>query len=401
MTHMDISKDSFRIPQAGSFGFTTLIVGMLGLAAAGIGWWADSTRFFFGYLVAFAFWLSLALGALFFVMLHHLVNAQWSVVIRRVAEALMAPIPVLGLLFIPLVFGMHDLFEWMHPEMVAGDHILMSKAPFLNQTFFIIRAVAYFAIWSYLAHRLYRLSVASDSGLTREQLMAMRKTSAYGMLLFSLSITFAGFDWLMSLNPHWYSTIFGVYFFAGGLLSIICLLIVVTMWLRKRGILTREITAEHYHDLGKLMFGFIIFWGYIGFSQYLLIWYANIPEETVWYLDRWDGSWKYVSLLLVFGSFAVPFCIMIFRNVKRALSFQAAVAVWMLLMHWVDLYWVVLPTFTKEQGLAGAHFSWVDAAAMVGIGGLFFWAFWQKFVAQPTVPVGDPKLQLSIEHVNH
>lgn len=396
---MDISKDSFRIAQPVGYGRTALVVGLVSLAASAVGWWLDSSRFYFGYLVAFTFWVSLSLGALFFVMLHHLVNAQWSVVIRRVAEALMAPIPLLGLLFIPLIFGMHDLFEWTHTEVVAQDHILLSKEPWLNQTFFVIRAVVYFAIWSYLAHRLYRLSVASDDGLTRPQLMAMRKTSAYGMLLFSLTITFAGFDWLMSLNPHWYSTIFGVYYFSGGLLGVVCLLIVLTMWMRKRGILTKEITTEHYHDLGKLMFGFIIFWGYIGFSQYLLIWYANIPEETIWYLDRWDGTWKYVSLLLLFGSFAVPFCVMIFRNVKRALGFQAFVAIWLLVMHWVDLYWIVLPTYTQHMGLAGAHFSWIDVATMFAIGGLFFWAFWLKFVSQPTVPVGDPKLIMSIEHV--
>ena len=398
---MEFSRETFQITDRGTFGTRALMVGLVALVVSAIGWWLDSPRFYHAYLVAYVFWVSLALCAMFFVMLHHLANAQWSVVIRRISEALMAPIPLLAILFIPLIFGMPDLYEWARPDVVATDHMLQTKAPWLNQTFFIIRTAVYFIIWSWLAHRLYNLSVASDKGLTREQLHAMRKTSAYGMLLFSLTITFAGFDWLMSLNAHWYSTIYGVCYFAGGLLGLVNLLIVLTMWLRRKGVLRQEITAEHYHDLGKLMFGFIIFWAYVSFSQYLLIWYANIPEETVWYLNRWEGSWQTVSMVMLFGQFAVPFCVMIFRGIKRSLGLLTGVAVWLLAMHWVNMYWLVLPTYTHHHGLHGAHFSWMDLTTMLALGGLFFWAFWAKFVTKPVVPVGDPKLTLSIEHVNH
>jgi hypothetical protein len=329
-------------------------------------------------------------------MLHHLVGAKWSIVIRRLTEALALGFPLMAILFLPILLGLPYLYEWSHKDVVAGDQILAGKAPYLNVTFFVVRAIIYFAVWIFLARRLHKISVAQDNGFKEEQVRQFRSTSAYGMILYAMTVTFAAFDWVMSLNAHWYSTIYGVYIYSGSVVAIISVIIVLLLYLRRQGILAESITVEHYHDLGKLLFAFVVFWAYIAFSQYLLIWYANIPEETIWYRNRWIGSWKAVSLIIVFGHFAVPFFILITRAAKRNLKFLGIMAGWLLVMHWVDLYWLVFPTLHKE----GAVLSWIDLATMVGIGGLFIWFIWRALAARPLLPVGDPHLRQSMEFIN-
>jgi hypothetical protein len=206
------------------------------------------------------------------------------------------------------------------------------------------------------------------------------------MILFAITVTFAAFDWLMSLDAHWYSTIFGVYIFSGGVVGVLAFMTLTVLYLRGRGVLRDQITIEQYHDLGKLLFAFLIFWAYMAFSQYLLIWYANIPEETIWYHHRWEGSWKNVSLLLVGGHFVVPFFILITRGAKRNLASMAMMSAWLLFMHGVDLYWIVMPGLHPH----GAQLSWIDLGCLLGVGGTFCRIFWWKFTAGPLVPVGDP-----------
>jgi hypothetical protein len=395
---MKLETGTYRVADAGKFGKTMLVLGIVGLVISAVGMGIDYQRFYYSYLVAFCFWVSLGLGALFFTMLHHLVGATWSVVIRRISESLMLVLPVMAIFFIPLIFGIHDLYHWSHAEAVETDPLLNMKAPYLNQVFFIVRSFVYFAVWTLLAARLYRMSIEGDKEFGPGHADRMRRTSAWGMVLFAFTVTFAGFDWLMSLSPHWYSTIFGVYFFSGGLLGAVALLLVITLFLRSHGVMTETITEEHYHDLGKLLLGFTIFWGYIGFSQYLLIWYGNLPEETVWYLDRWQGSWKAVSLVIVIGNFAIPFLILLFQRVKRRLGFMKGLAIWMLLMHWVDMYWLALPTYPGAKN--NAHFAWWDLTTMVGLGGIFLWFFWRTYCSRALVPVKDPKLKSSIEFMN-
>jgi hypothetical protein len=395
---MKMEPGTYRLTDAGKFGKSMLALGVIGLVVSAVGMGIDYERFYYSYLVAFCFWVSLGLGALFFTMLHHLVGATWSVVIRRISESLMLVLPVMAIFFIPLIFGMHDLYHWSHAEAVETDPLLHMKAPYLNQVFFVVRSFIYFAVWTLLSARLYRMSIKGDQEFSPDHADKMRRTSAWGMVLFAFTVTFAGFDWLMSLSPHWYSTIFGVYFFAGGLLGVVALLLVITLFMRSNGLLTETITEEHYHDLGKLLLGFTIFWGYIGFSQYLLIWYGNLPEETVWYLDRWHGSWKTVSLVIVFGNFAIPFLILLFQRVKRRLGFMKGLAIWMLLMHWVDLYWLALPTYPGAKN--NASFAWWDLTTMVGLGGIFLWLFWRIYSSRALVPVKDPKLKSSIEFMN-
>jgi len=387
---------TYRLSDRGKTGTIALAVGLIGLAVAAVGWYIDSTRFYHAWLTAFVYWLSLGLAGLFFTMLHYLTAARWSVVLRRVSEGLMLQLPWMFVAFIPVLVGMHNLFHWTHEDAVAADHLLQGKSGYLNVGFFAVRAVVFCGIWTVLALMLRQRSLRQDASPEIDHVAGLRKLSAGGMLLFAATVTFASFDWLMSLEPHWYSTIFGVYFFGGLFLGGVSLIALISLFLRKSGVLRGSVTVEHYHDLGKLMFAFTIFWAYIGFSQYFLIWYGNIPEETFWFLARWEGGWKTTSLVLVFGHFALPFVLLIFRGVKRNLTMVGLIAAWYLLMHWVDMYWLVYPAYLEE----GARIGWIEIAPVVGLGGVFFALFWRSFSARPAAPVGDPWLEDSIRFVN-
>lgn len=393
---MKFDSQTYRMTDKGKFGTIALIVGIIGLALSAVGWLTETRQFFHSYLVAFVFWMTIALGGLFFVMLHHLVNANWSIVIRRFGECLMMTIPFMVILFIPILFGIKELFHWMDPQVVASDHLLQGKSGYLNTPFFMIRALLYFCIWIALALMLNRLSLRQNDKATFDQTRKARIISAPGMIVFAITLTFASFDWLMSLDAHWYSTIFGVYIFAGSFLAMLALTTFIIIRLQSNNVLTTSITEEHYHDLGKLMFAFTIFWGYMAFSQYFLIWYGNIPEETIWFLHRWESSWKTISLIIVFGHFVVPFFILFPQVTKRNKPVMTIMTIWILTMHWVDIHWIVMPTLHHH----GFHFSWLDATTVVGIGGIFLFIFWRLFTNHPLVPVNDPKLKKSIEFVS-
>ena len=393
---MTANATTYRLVEKGRLGIIALVIGILGLLASALGWVSEPVRFYHAFLTAFVFWTSIALGGLFFTMMHHLTGALWSVVLRRICENLMMQLPWLFLAFIPVYFGIHDLYHWSHEEAVAADHVLQGKAAFLNPGFFTVRTIVYFGIWSLLAVLLYRVSRQQDEGHRPEHLKKMRKVSAIGMLLFAATITFAGWDWLMSLEPHWFSTVFGVYIFSGSFLGAVAVVTGVILYLKRMEAFKNTFTFEHLHDLGKLMLAFTIFWSYIAFAQYFLIWYGNLPEETFWYTARWEGSWKTVSLLLFFGHFVLPFTVLLFRNVKRSLPIMSFFVVWFLLMHWVDYYWMVYPTFSEQA----APFGWLEIAATFGLGGVFVWYLWRRIGSAPVVPAGDPNLKKSINFVN-
>lgn len=373
-----------------------LIVGIVGLLIAASGFFVDRQQFFFSYLTAFSFWVTITLGGLFFTLIHNVTHAMWSTALRRILETIMMTIPVMALLSIPVLLGIHDLYHWSHADAVAGDALLQKKAAYLNIPFFVIRTAFYFAVWFLLARGLYKISIQQDESFDPEQKEKLRRRSAPGILLFALTITFAAFDWLMSLDPHWYSTIFGVYIFAGSFLSAIAVVVLIIASLHKRNILNDTITVEHYHDLGKFLFSFTVFWGYMAFSQYFLIWYANIPEETIWFRHRWEGSWKVITLVLVFGHFLIPFLALMTRAAKRNFNFMKFMAYWILAMHFIDLYWIILPTLHHH----GIQFSWIDVAALAGIGGIFVSFFWRRYLKGALVPVNDTKLAESIKLVN-
>ncbi len=392
---MKYECQTYRVTEPGNFSRVAYLIGTLGLIVSLAGFVLNRQQFHFSWLWAFVFWFTIAAGGLFFTMLHHLVGATWSVVLRRLAEAVMSMVPYMVLAFLPVLLGISELYHWSHSESVAHDALLQKKTPYLNIPFFVIRQIIYFGVWFLLTLLLSRSSKSQDQGHTEKLAGKFRRISALGMVLFALTFTFASFDWLMSLEPHWYSTIFGVYIFAGALVAIISFMVLGMMILRRQGVLDKTVTVEHYHDLGRLLFAFMIFWAYMAFSQYFLIWYGNIPEETVWFRQRWQGIWQGISLFIILGHFVVPFFILITRVAKRNLPAMAILAGWLLFMHLIDVYWVVIPNLHHDF-----HFSWLDPAPVVGLGGLFLGRLWQIFASGPLVPIGDPKLKASIEMKN-
>lgn len=377
------------------------IVGVLGLGASFLlagGAEGGLNRLWWSYLVNWLFFLSLSLGALGFVLIQHLTKAGWSVVLRRISEGLAASVIVLALLFIPLYFGLHDLYHWMDPDVVAHDQVIAHKAGYLNEGFFLARLAFYFLVWAGLGLFFLRASIKQDRTGEFRSTMRQEKVAAPGMLLFALTVTFASFDLLMSLDPHWFSTIFGVYFFAGGFLGFFALLPLWVVLLQGRGLMKATVTSEHYQDMGKLMFAFLVFWAYIAFSQFMLIWYGNLPEETGWYLRRQTGTWASLGLVMVFGHFLLPFLFLISKHVKRRPLLLALAGAWLLAMHWCDLYWLAMPEF--DQHAAVIPWSELDLTCWVGMAG-FFVATWAKLIGRASlVPERDPRLIESLSFEN-
>jgi hypothetical protein len=365
----------------------------LGLSGAGIGMGGDIKRFAFVYLAAFAWGLTMALGGLFFVLVQHMTNAGWSVVVRRGAEQLMATLPVFALLFVPIVIFRESLYPWLGHE--AHDPAVHAKAGFLNLGFWLVRAVIYFGVWTVISQRLLGLSTEQDKTRATALTLKMVSTSAVGLPLFALTLTFAGFDWYMSLEPKWYSTMFGVYFFAGSVLSMFAFMNLLFTRMRASGLLP-QVTNEHFHDLGKFMFAFTIFLAYIGFSQYMLYWYANIPEETLFFKHRQEHGWGWVSILLILGHFFFPFFLMLSVHAKRSDTVRTIGAVWLLFMHFVDMYWLVVPNVAEEF-----HFEpLLDLGSWFFIGGAMFAVLFRRMLSSPIIPVGDPRLGRSLRFEN-
>ena len=372
------------------------VVAVLGAVACVVLGMANPKQFLFSWLVAFLFFLSLALGGLFFVLIQYASQGGWGIVLRRIGETTFSTIPVLAVLSIPVLLGVRDLYEWAHPGAAEHDPLLHWKEPFLNVPFFLIRAVVYFVLWSFIALMYYRGSrgqdVTGDPGVSAR----LRRFAGPAIIVLALTQTFASIDWIMSLTPHWYSTMFGVYFFAGSFVGFIALLSVVTVAMRSAGLLETVISPDHLHDVGKFLFAFTAFWAYISFSQFFLIWYGNLPEETIWYKARLEGSWKMVSIFLMAGHFGAPFLYLMGRAVKRRGSTLALGGAWLLIMHFLDIYWQVMPTLHPE----GIRPSALDLAAFVTVGGCFVAAASWLMRRQALVPIRDPRLAESLAFEN-
>jgi hypothetical protein len=379
-----------RLPALG------LVLGAVGLLASLALGMREREQLYFSWLVAFSFFLSVALGGLFFVLLHYVTGARWSVVVRRLAETAMATLPAFVLLFVPVALGMHELYHWAHADAVAHDPLLAKKAAYLNPGFFLARAAFCLGSWSLLAVWLYRRSIEQDRTGDPRIARRLRQLSAPALILFAVTLTVGAVDWIMSLEPHWYSTIFGVYFFAGSLVGIFAFLSLVAASLGRAGLLVEAISTEHFHDLGKLLSAFTIFWAYIGFSQYFLIWYANIPEETVWYQARLVGSWRVMTIALAVGHFGVPFFFLMSRNVKRRRPLLVAGAVWMLLMHLLDIHWLVMPTHRPD----GFRLHALDVTTVLAVGGLVLALFGQRLRRHALLPLRDRHLADSLRFEN-
>ncbi|MGH2574580.1 MAG: quinol:cytochrome C oxidoreductase, partial [Ignavibacteria bacterium] len=325
-------------------GWLLLIIGVLIIA---LSFTVNKERAMFNYLWMYMFLVSIGIGSLALVSLEYLVGATWSTPFRRVSEFLAAVTPALVILVIPLLYGMHDLYHWTHSEAVKGDELLQSKAPYLNLQFFIIRVGICLLIW--LLFYLFFIRNSEKQDQTKDPKLTTKniRLSVVFTPLFIITITVAAVDWMMSLEPHWYSTIFGVYYFAGTVVASLAAVTLISVLLKEGGYLHPRITNQNFYSLGTMLFGFNVFWTYIAFSQYLLIWYADLPEETFWLMHRWEGSWKYVSIALLFVHFIIPFLVLISRNAKTNLKTLKIMSVWMLFAHMLDLYWLIMPTYSK------------------------------------------------------
>lgn len=352
-------------------------------------------RFFYSYLTAYMYGLSLGLGGLLFVVLQFLVRAGWSVVVRRIAENIMATLPLFALLFVPVAFGLHDTHgHWWNLE-VGVDALVDGKRSYLNQPFFLARAAFYLGAWAYLSNYFYKWSTKQDETGDLDISRRLVGISPVAIIITGLTLTFAAIDWMKSMDPHWYSTMWGVYYFAGCLVAIFSSMSVFIIWLQRMGYVQKIINEEHFHDLGKLLFGFNVFWTYIAFSQYFLIWYANIPEEQLWFEHRSHGGWREFGMFLAVGHFFIPFFFMLPRAIKRNTTTLFIAAVWMLFIHYVDMYFIVMPQFSPAF-----DFSIVDVLALVGIVSLFFAVFSYRLVRSHLVPIKDPRLPESLAFQN-
>jgi hypothetical protein len=349
--------------------------------------------FFRAYLSAYIFWIGIPVGALALLMLHHLVGGRWGFMIQRVLEAAIQTLPLMALLFIPLLFGLADLYPWAQTEVVAADPLLQQKAAYLNIPFFIARAVAYFAVWIVLGRLLVTWSLQQDRTADGALTLRLQRLSGPGLVLYGLTVTFAAIDWMMSLQPKWYSTIFGMIFMVSFGLAALALAILATRFLESQKPLAQVISPDRWHDLGNLLLALVMFWAYLQFSQFLLIWSENLTEEIPWYLHRIGGGLEWVALALILFLFALPFILLLSRTTKRSARMLSQVAAAILFMHWLDILWIVAPSFYP----ALFHLHWLDIVAPVGIGGLWLAAFIGYLKARSLLPLHDPRFAELLE----
>ena len=381
-----------------------LIGGGIGLAGCAIGFLIDRDQFFRSWLIAYLLFLSIALGSLALMMVQHLSGGAWGV-FRRIFEASSRTLPLLMVLFIPVLLGMTSLYPWTHEDHVQADAVLRHKAPYLNIPFFVARAVIYFAGWWGISYLLNKWSQQQDAGDVAVNTRIQRLSGA-GLVFYALAVTFAGIDWIMSLNPHWYSTLFGFLMIGGQGLAALAFTIVVSTFLFRREPMSRLLKPNHFHDLGKLTLAFVMLYAYFNFSQYMLTFAANLAEEIPYMTVRTRNGWQYLALFLTIFHFAVPFFLLLSRDLKRAAHRLVVVALWLIFMRFADIYMLVSPEFASTGGnlhlLEGEHVShlfvhWMDLAAPLAIGGLWLWMFFTQLQQRPLFAAGDPYLREALE----
>jgi len=382
---------------------TAGLVGVVGLIVSAVGLVADPDQFYRSYLVAYMFVLGPALGSLALMMIHHLSGGAWGIGIRRLLEAGSRTLPLMAILFIPVVLGMHSLYEWTHLDVVAKDPILRHKQPYLNTTFFIVRALFYFAVWCGLALTLTGWSKAQDAhppvagDRAEASTGKFRVVSGPGLLAYGITMSFAAFDWVMSLDPHWYSTVFGLLLIVGQGLSTLAFTIAMGFYLSRSGPMESVLTPGKFHDYGKLLFAFTMLWAYLSFSQFLIIWSANLPEEIPWYIRRFSHGWGPVSVLLAVGHFIFPFLMLLSAGLKRAASRLALMGCFVMVMRFIDIYWLVMPQFHEGRLV----FHWLDATTVIGLFGVWLAAYCWNLKGRALLPVGDPYLEEALADGHH
>jgi len=375
-----------------------LAVGVVFTLALILGALLNPGQFFHGYLVGFVFWTGITVGSLALLCLQNLTGGAWALVIRRVLEASTRTLPLMLLLFIPIALGLKHIYAWMDPAVMGSTAALQKKAAFLNPSFFILRTFIYFAIWSAAAILLNWLSLQQDRAAGRGVKKRMQMVGGPGLVLTILCVTFAAIDWVMSLDPAWYSTIFGLIFVAAWSLSALAFTILVMTWLSAREPMNTVVQPRHTHDWGNLTLTLVMLWTYFAFSQYLIIWSGNLPEETTWFVARKHGGWGAIALLIVILQFAFPFMMLLSRTMKKSAQKLALLAALILAMRVVDVIWLVEPTYSRGAFV----FNWMDYVAPIAIGGLWVGTFAWQLQKRPLLPINDPQLeQALVAHAGH
>jgi hypothetical protein len=374
------------IPELAGVQRRALLVGGAFALVAAVGAFINVDQFLPSYLMAYMFCLGITLGCMALGMVHQLSGGAWGVVLRRPIGAASRVLPILTLLFLPIVLGMHHLYIWTHADVVAHDEALRHKQVWLNTPFWIVRAAIYFLVWNVLSFFLNRWSLQQDQTADPFIARRMQKVSAGGLLLYGATITLASFDWLMSLEPHWYSTIYGMLIMAGQGLSALAFLLVVIVWLSRRPPLDTIIVRDHFHDVANLMLAFVMLWAYFSFSQYLIIWAGNLPAEIAWYQHRLDTGWRLLGVFLMLFHFATPFVLLLMRVIKRTPDYLVKVAVFMLVVRIADLLWLIAPEFHP-----GFDISWMDVVLPIALFGLWLAAFVWQLRGRAILPVHDPQ----------
>jgi hypothetical protein len=369
------------------------LVGAAGIVLGLVGLVLDPARFCQAYLTGYLFVLGPALGSLAIVMLHNMTGGAWGFAIKRLLEAAMRTLPFVGLAFVPIALGIPQLYEWSHGDAVAADPILQHKAAYLNRPFFVARAVLYFALWSGLALFMVKLAERYDRKLSLKALRRLKSASGFGLAAYVLSMSFASFDWAMSLEPHWFSTIYGVHFIVGQGLSTLCLAIVLAAFLARHEPFSRWLAPRHFHDLGNLTLAFVMLWAYVSFSQFLIIWSGNLPEEIPWYLKRVGPAWQGLALVLVVFHFAAPFVVLLVRGSKQNARVLARLAGALLVMRFLDVHWQIAPAF--GEGEFAPH--WLDLVVPLTLAALWLGLFVRNLHGRPLVSLQDAKLLGALE----
>jgi hypothetical protein len=373
-----------------------LAVGLLFTLALLLGAVLSPGHFFHGYLVGFIFWTGITVGSLALLMLQHLTGGAWGLVIRRVLEASTRTFPLMLLLFIPVAIGLKHIYPWTDAAVMNSTPALQKKTAFLNPSFFILRAFVYFAIWSALAMALNWLSLQQDRAASREVRKRMQMISGPGLVFTIICITFAAIDWVMSLDPAWYSTIYGLIFVAAWALSALAFTILIMSWLSAREPMNAVVQPRHFHDWGNLTLALVMLWTYFAFSQYLLIWSGNLPEETTWYVARKQGGWGAIALAIVILQFAFPFLMLLSRATKKNAQKHAMLAALILVMRIIDVIWLIEPTYSRGNFV----FNWVDYVAPIALGGLWLGTFAWQLQKRPLLPINDPQLEQALAVVH-
>jgi hypothetical protein len=370
------------------------VLGIAALVLAALDGIRAPEQFFRSYLLAFVFWLGFPLGCAAFLMVHHLTGGFWGLPIRRPLEAGTRTLPLITTLVLPLLLGVGRLYSWTNPNLVAADVVLKSKQLYLNLPFFLIRNVIYFAVWWALVRGLNRWSDEQDRTGDPRLALRLENMSGPGLVLYGLTVTFFSIDWIMSLEPHWFSTIFGMIFMVLQVLSALALAVFVAGFLSQYEPIASVITSDRFNDLGNLVLTFVMLWAYLSFSQFLIIWAGDLINEIPWYLTRARGGWAMIAVLLIFLSFAIPFFLLLMRPIKRRVETLSALCAALILITFVDVYWMVAPAFEK----AGPRFYLLDFLLPVGIGGIWVAAFVAQLKSRPLLPLHDPRFEGVLQH---